>query len=165
MHLPSRTSSAAHSIIHIHINVFVVFLFVQELFIDKIHIFMYFSMSDKLLLDQLKFITATSAILVVQIPTRKEKYPVLRTNMKPQQLTKHTKIFYFLASHVFHKFLYYTCRNGLNWGTSKLKHFKYLKKYELRYFDTFRWKSAFLVYSCTWCGTSKIICVWKIKCD
>ena len=127
MHLPSRTSSAAHSIIHIHINVFVVFLFVQELFIDKIHIFKYFSMSDKLLLDQLKFITATSAILVVQtslnlsvrtrkgeIPTRKGKYPVLRTNMKPQQLTKHTKIFYFLASHVFHKFLYCTYRNGLN---------------------------------------------------
>ena len=120
MHLPSRTSSAAHSIIHIHINVFVVFLFVQELFIDKIHIFKYFSMSDKLLLDQLKFITATSAILVVQtslnlsVRTRKGKYPVLRTNMKPQQLTKHTKIFYFLASHVFHKFLYCTYRNGLN---------------------------------------------------
>ena len=38
-------------------------------------------------------------------PTRTEKYPVLRTNTKPQQLIKRTKISYSIVSLVFHKFL------------------------------------------------------------
>ena len=64
------------------------------------------------------------------IPTRKGKYPVLRTNTKPQQLIKHTKISESIASLVFRQFLYVTYRNGLNGGTSKPRHSKYLKKYE-----------------------------------
>ena len=65
------------------------------------------------------------------IGARKGKYPVLRTNAKPQQLIKHTKISYSIASLVFRKFSCRTYRNGLNRGSSKLRHSKYLKKYEL----------------------------------
>ena len=56
------------------------------------------------------------------IGTRKGKYPVLRTNAKPQQLIKHIKISYSIASLVFRKFSCRTYRDGLNrvpqgWGT------------------------------------------------
>ena len=53
--------------------------------------------------------------------------PVLRTNAKPHQLIKHTKISYSIALLVFRKFSCRTCRNGLNRGTSKLRHSKYSK--------------------------------------
>ena len=88
----------------------------QELFADKIHFFKFLSASAKPWLDQLKVITV---LLLVswykfhqykegEAPTRKGKYPVLRTNVKPQQLIKHTKISYSIASLVFHKFLCWT---------------------------------------------------------
>ena len=56
-----------------------------------------------------------------EIPSRKGKYPKLRTNTKPHQL-KHVNISYSIASLVFRKFLYRTYRTGLNrapqsWGT------------------------------------------------
>ena len=58
-----------------------------------------------------------------KIPTRKGKYPVLWTNGKPQQLIKHTKMFYSITSCVFCKFSYHTYLNVYtkvprNWGTS-----------------------------------------------
>ena len=65
-----------------------------------------------------------------EIPTTKGRYPVIRTNMKPQQLIKHTKISYSIASLVFYKFSCVTYRHGLNRGTSKQRHSKYLKKYD-----------------------------------
>ena len=66
-----------------------------------------------------------------EIPTRKGRRPVLRTNTKPQQLIKHTKISYSIASLVFYKFSCITYQNGLNRGTSKPRYSRYLKKYEL----------------------------------
>ena len=62
-----------------------------------------------------------------EIPTRKGKYPVIRTNAKPQQLIKHAKISYSIASLVFRKISCRTYRNGLNQGTSKLRPSKCLK--------------------------------------
>ena len=64
------------------------------------------------------------------LPKRKGKYLVLRTNTKPQHLIKYTEISYSIAALVFRKFLCLTYRNGLNQGTSKLGHSKYLRKYE-----------------------------------
>ena len=57
-----------------------------------------------------------------EIPSRKGKYPILRTNTEPHQIIKLVKISYSIASFVFHKFSYRTYRNGLNqvtqsWGT------------------------------------------------
>ena len=85
----------------------------QDLFVDKIHFFKFISTSEKAWLDHLKIITV---LLLVErfssIGTRKEKYPVLRTNMKTQQLIKHTKISCSIVSHVFRKFLFVTYGNG-----------------------------------------------------
>ena len=100
----------------------------QELFVDKIHLFRFLSIIDKPWLDQLKVITATRVVVIQEeeeIPTRKVKYPVLETNTKHQQLIKHTKISYSIASLVFFKFLYVTYRNGLNRNTQiKPRHSK-----------------------------------------
>ena len=66
-----------------------------------------------------------------------------RTYKRPKQLIKHTKISYSTASLVFHKFSFGTYRNSLNRGTSKLRHSKYLKKYEPYQFDIFCLESTF----------------------
>ena len=109
----------------------------QELFVDKMHFFKFLSMSDEPRLHQLKIITSCSTVQASltglpecfhpyrEIPSRKGKYPVLRTNTKPYQLIKHAKISYSIASLVFHKFSYRTYRNGLNrvpqsWGTTSI---------------------------------------------
>ena len=131
LHASSRISSVTHH--NPHVNAFVVNLLMQELFVDKIHFFKFLSMSDKSWLDQLNSITAIHAVVVqaslnLSICTRANA--VLITNAKPQQLIKRTKISYSIASLVFRKFLCVTYRNGVNRGTSKLRHFKYLKKYE-----------------------------------
>ena len=60
-----------------------------------------------------------------EIPSRKGKYPMLRTNTKPHQLIKHAKISYSIVSLLFHKFSYRTYQNGLNqvpqsWGTPSI---------------------------------------------
>ena len=73
----------------------------QEPFVDKIYLFKFLSMCEKPWLDQLKVITravVVQASLNFSIGTRKGKYPVLRTNTKPQQVIKHTKISYSLSS-------------------------------------------------------------------
>ena len=110
----------------------------QQLFADKIHIFKFLSTSGKLWLDQLEILTVPVSTLVVQtsfgapsvqgrgLPTRKGKYPVLKTNAKPQQLIKHTETSYSIASLVFRFFSRINYRNGLTRGTSKLRHSKYL---------------------------------------
>ena len=138
-----------------------------ELFVDKIHFFKFLSVSDKPRLHQLKIITSTSTCststfkllwlsesfhLYGEIPSRKGKYSVLRTNTKPHQLIKHAKISYSVVSFVFRKFSCLTSRNGLNWGTSKLRHSKCLSMLVWYLLSGLRtW-----VYSCTGCGTSKI---------
>ena len=106
----------------------------QELFVDKIHFFKFLSMNDKPRLHQLKTITSSRSTQYKipwlpecfhqhgEIPSRKGKYPMLRTNTKPRQPIKHAKISYSIVSLVFRKFSYRTYRNGLNqdtqsWGT------------------------------------------------
>ena len=125
-------SSVAHH--NPHINAIFVYLFMQELFVDKIPFFKFLSMSDKPRLHQLKIITSSrstvQASLYGEIPSGKGKYPMLRTNTKPHQLIKHAEISYLIVSLVFCKFSYRTHRNGLNRVTSKLKYSEYLKKYE-----------------------------------
>ena len=77
---------------------------------------------------------------------------MLRTNTKPRQLTKHTKISYSITSLVFHKFSYRTYGKGLNQvpqrrGTPSISK------------STNRVSSIsfvrILVYSFTECGTPK----------
>ena len=108
----------------------------QELFVDKIHFFKFLCMSDKPRLHQLNIITSSRSRYKLpwlpeyfhsygEIPSRKGKYPMLRTNTKPHQLIKHAKISYSIVSLLFHKFSYRTYRNGLNqvpqsWGTTSI---------------------------------------------
>ena len=70
------------------------------------------------------------ASLNCSIRTRKKKYPVLKINTKFHQLINHAKISYSIASIVFYRILCVTYRNGLNRGTSRLRHTRYFKKYE-----------------------------------
>ena len=108
------------------------FLFsLQEIFVDKIHLFKFLSMRDKPWLHQQKTINFCHSTQYKlswlpecfhqywEIPSRKGKYPMLRTNTKPCQLIKHAKISYSIVSLVFHNFLCGAYRNGLNRGTSK----------------------------------------------
>ena len=69
-------------------NVFVVYLLMQELFVDEINFFKFPYMNDKQWLHQLKVITNFHGISLsisfhpykeVEILTWKEKYPMLRT--------------------------------------------------------------------------------------
>ena len=96
----------------------------QELFVDKIHFFKFLCMSDKPRLHQLNIITSSRSRYKLpwlpeyfhsygEIPSRKGKYPMLRTNTKPHQLIKHAKISYSIVSLVFRKFSYRTYRNSL----------------------------------------------------
>ena len=96
----------------------------QELFINTIHCFKFLSMSDKPQLHQLKAITLSRSTqykllslpeCFQEIPSRKRKYSMLRTNTKSRQLLKHAKISYSLVSLTFCKFSYRTYRNGLHW--------------------------------------------------
>ena len=86
----------------------------QELFVDKIYFFKFLCTSDKAWLDQLK----TTVLLLMErfnsIGARKEKYPVLRTNIKTQQLIEHTKMSFSIAPFVFCKFSCVAYHNGLN---------------------------------------------------
>ena len=112
-----------HTAYNPHINAIFVYLLMQELFIDKIHFFKFLSMSDKPRQRQFKVITSTllrlfeSFHLYLEIPSRKGKYPVLKTNTKPHQLIKHATISYFILSPEYLKFCGGTYRNSLNRGT------------------------------------------------
>ena len=80
-----------------------------------------------------------------EIPTRKGKYHVLRTNAKPQNLLNHTKISYSIASLVFGKFSYL-----------KAEVFQVPQKVRTVFVWYLLSKICIFVYSCTACGTSKI---------
>ena len=121
-----------------HINVIFVYLFMQELFVDKIHVFKFLCMSDKPWLHQANVYTSSPSATRYKLPwlskyfhsygeitSRKGKYPILKTNTKPHHLIKHAKISYAIASVVFRKFSYRTYRNGLNqmpqsWGSPSI---------------------------------------------
>ena len=111
-----------------HINSIFVYLFMPELFIDKICFCKFLSMSDKPRLNQLKIISSSPSSTVkayltawmfssVRKNTTKEGEIPYVENTKPQQLIKPSKISYSITSLVFRKFLYRTYRNGLNQGT------------------------------------------------
>ena len=124
LHVSSRISSVAHQ--NPHKNVIFAYLFMQGIFIDKIHFFKFLSMSDKPRLHQLKSITSSRSSKVKasrlpecfhpygKIPSRKGKYPMVRRNTKPHQVIKRAKTSYSIVSLVFCKFSYLTYRNGLN---------------------------------------------------
>ena len=121
----------------------------QELFLNKIHFFNFFSMSDKTPVQQLKdchfysqYSTSFPDFLNVSIRMGKYdqgrgKYPMLRTDIKHHQLIKLPKISYSIASLKYHKFLCGAYLNGLNQGISNLKYSEYLKKYEPCQFNAF----------------------------
>lgn len=93
---------------------------------------------------------------------RKGKYPVLGTNMRSQQIIKHTKMSYCIAWLVFCKFLCIIYRNGLNPSATKLRHSNYLKKCKPCNLNSFWPEFAFYVCArarmcvCKECGTSKL---------
>ena len=111
----------------------------QGRFVEKIHFFKFLCMIDQTMTRPAKnyycymcshgtsFSESFNWYKKGKMPTRKGKYPVLRANTMPQQYIKHTKISYSRASLVFGKFSCVIYRNVLNRGTSKLRHFKYLK--------------------------------------
>ena len=119
----SGISSVAHH--NPHVNAIFVYLFMQELFINKIYFFKFLCMSDKPRLHQLNIITSSRSRYKLpwlpgyfhsygEIPSRKGRYPILKTNTKPHHLIKHAKISYSIASLILRKFLYWTYRNVLN---------------------------------------------------
>ena len=108
----------------------------QELFVDKIHFFKFLCMSDKPRLHQLNIITSSRSRYKLpwlpeyfhsygEIPSRKGKYPILKTNTKPHHLIKHAETSCSITSLVFRKFSYRTYGNGLNqmpqsWGNPSI---------------------------------------------
>ena len=70
------------------------------------------------------FIVQTS--LNYSICTRKGKYSILKTNTKFHQLTKHTKIWYSIASLSLCQFPCVIYGDGLNQSTSRVRHSSYL---------------------------------------
>ena len=137
--LLTTMSSGISSVTHHrnpHINAIFVYLFIQELFVYKIHFFKFLCMSGKPRLHQLNIITYSRSRCKLpwlpeyfhsygEIPSRKRKYPMLKTNTKPHHLIKHAKIFYSIVSLVFRKFSYRTYQNGLNqvsqsWGSPSI---------------------------------------------
>ena len=103
------------------------FLFSHTFFTLSIFISLYFKVDFLIVLVvQYKLPWLPESFhLYGEIPSRKGKYPMLRTNTKPHQLIKHANISYSIASLVFHKFSYRTYRNGLNrvpqsWGTTSI---------------------------------------------
>ena len=77
-------------------------------------------------------------------------------------LITRSKISFLIASLAFCRFLCVTYRNGLQRGTSKLRHSKYLKKYEPCQFDTFCWETAFYYTRAKGAVTQKSKSVSKI---
>ena len=108
-----------------HINAIFIYRFMQELFVDKIHFFMFLCMSDKPRLHQLNIITSSRSS-TVQVCLTAWIFSFVQGNTIKEgeihQLIKHAKISYSIVSVVFLKFSYRTYRNGLNqvpesWGT------------------------------------------------
>ena len=116
--LLTTMSSGISSVTHHrnpHINAIFVDLFMQKLFVYKIHFFKFLCMSGKPRLHQLNIITSSRSRCKLpllpefffsygEIPSRKRKYPMLITNTKTHHLIKHAKIFYSIISLVFRKF-------------------------------------------------------------
>ena len=104
----------------------------QEHFVDKINFFKFLSMSDKPRLHQLKIFNSSTRRFSdwLNLSSRIGKYHQERGNTLRHELIKHAKMSYSVVSLVFRKFSCGTYQNDLNRGTSKLRHSKYLKKYE-----------------------------------
>ena len=83
----------------------------QELFVDKTHFFKFLPTSDKpplslVLVVQYKLLRLSESFHPYrEIPLRKGKYPMLRTNKKSHQPIKDVKISHSMVSLVFRKFL------------------------------------------------------------
>ena len=76
---------------------------------------------------------------------------------------KHIKLSYSIVSFLFRKFSDPNYQNGLNRGTSTLRHSEYLKKYEPCYFDIFCRESAFYYTLTQGALPQRFAYVFKIK--
>ena len=151
--VPSGISFVGHH--NPHVNAIFVYLFIQKLFLNIIHFFKFLSLSDKPQLHQLKIITSSrsstvqasltarmfSSIWGNTIKEREIPYVENKYKTSPTYQARWNFLFYSLncISQIF-------VPNLLKWSkpsTSKLRYFKYLKKYESCKFDTFCWESAF----------------------
>ena len=122
--MSSGISSVAHH--NPDIDAIFVYLFMQELFVDKIHFFKFLYMSDKPWLHQLNIITFSRSSTVQASLTawifsfvrrntiKKGEIPYVQNKYKTSPTFKHAKFPYSIASLVFHKFSYRTYQNGLN---------------------------------------------------
>ena len=162
----SGISSVAHH--NPHINAIFVYLFMQELFVDKIHFFKFLSMSDKPRLHQLKIITSSRSS-TVQASLTAWMFSFVRGNTIKEGEIPYVENKY-KASPTYQarwNFLFnsLTCilqifvPNPPKWSKPS-----YLKAEVLRVPQKVRtvlvWYLllgiCILVYSCTGCGTSKI---------
>ena len=138
----------------------------QELFFDKLHFFKFLCMSDKPRLHQLNIIISSRIRNKLpwppeyfhsygEIPSKKGKYPILKTNTKPRHLIKYAKVPYSIASLVFRKSSYRTYQNGLNQMPQSwvIRVSQKIRTMLVLYLLS---GICILVYSCRGCGTSKI---------
>ena len=98
----------------IHINVFLAYLLVQELFFNKNHSLEFLSVGCNVALyfrclSQYEY---HSILPCLAVDNKEEETPCAESNIYSE--INHTKIFYFIALPVFRKFSYRTYRNGLN---------------------------------------------------
>ena len=104
----------------IHINAFLAYLLVQELFFDKNHFVEFLSVGCNVALQQLNIFAATHSTNIIQTfhacpwATRKRKRLALRVILWRNftNVTNRTKIFYFIALLISRKFSNQTYRNG-----------------------------------------------------
>ena len=158
----SGISSVAHH--NPYINVFVVYLLTQELFVDKIHFFKFLYMSGKPWLGQLKVITADTRGTSFSKSFRwckegeyqQERGNTRWTNAKPQQLINHTKIPYSVALLLFCKFSCVTSWNGLQPRYLNAEALQVPQKVRILLVWYLLSVICILVYSSTGCGTLKI---------
>ena len=138
--ISSGISSVAHH--NPHINTIFVYLFMQELFVDKIHFFKFLSMSDKPRLHQLKIITSSRSSTVQASLTAWMFSSVRGNTIKEGEIPyvenkyKTSPSYQAWQNFLFHSL---TCISQifvpdlLKWSkpsTSKLRYSKYLKKYK-----------------------------------
>ena len=119
----------------IHINVFAVCLSMQEILVGnylwhKALWLLPFSLKESFSEWSESFVPFWQSESFLW-PTRIGRYPVLRTYQSLTNLNRHTKISCLIAFLVFHRFSCGTYWNGLHQGASRLRHSKYLKKFEL----------------------------------
>ena len=132
----------------IYINIFLVYLLIQELLVDKTCFFAFLPVSDKAIMNQLNIITATCIASLSEPfhtclwPTRKGEY------LRLTNAIKHTEMSYLIASLASHRFLCVSYQNVLERGTSKLRNYNKLQKYQPFRFNSLPQNFRFGIFVC-----------------